>query len=304
MTRLFESPSEPEPADEHAFPLPPQTHGQPNPQQPVSGFYSLPQQQRWGPPPPVYPPTSGQQPPPLPPQPEPSNGIATAGFVVALVGAVLALIPIVGTVSWLISPVGLVLSVVGLFMAMRRPGHPRRGLAIAGVALGVAGLILCIAYTASFVNYMANPPATRSGATGATPHVAPSVPSPATSSASAQTTGNYGDSLTAGGLTLTVSAPRQISNQFLGPQVCSTVTYRNTGSSSESFNPFDWKFRTSSGVESSASIPFNSDSPLRSGQLSPGGTVSGQVCADDSISSASSVVYSPGFGILHRLEWS
>lgn len=124
-----------------------------------------------------------------------------------------------------------------------------------------------------------------------------------TSSSSGPSTGAYGDALEAGGLTLTVSEPREVTQQYLGSQVCSTVTYRNTGDTSESFNPFDWRFRTSDGVEASAGIPYGADRALRSGQLSPGGRVQGQVCSDDSITDASAVVYSPGFGILHQLVW-
>jgi hypothetical protein len=85
-----------------------------------------------------------------PQQPPPSNGLATAGFVVALIGAVLSLIPIIGTVSWLISPVGLVLSLVGLvFSGQRRTG---KGLAIAGTVLGALGIMMCILYTAAFAS--------------------------------------------------------------------------------------------------------------------------------------------------------
>lgn len=118
------------------------------------------------------------------PQPVPaSNGLATAGFVVALIGFVLSLIPIVGTVSWLLSPVGLVLSVVGLALAGRRGAG--RGLAIAGAVLGVLGLLVCILYTASFV-------AAVNGAT-------PAANSPATSD-----TGTSGTGTAATGATGTV----------------------------------------------------------------------------------------------------
>lgn len=122
--------------------------------------------------------THGHRPPPReyprewqhgPYQAEPApqrNGIATAGFVVALVGAVLALIPLVGTVSVVISPVGLILSAVGLFLAMRR--GIGLGLSIAGIVLGVVGIIVCAIYAASFagaVNAAATPSAPPAAAT-------------------------------------------------------------------------------------------------------------------------------------------
>ncbi|MEJ2885132.1 hypothetical protein [Actinomycetospora aeridis] len=82
-------------------------------------------------------------------QAPPSNGIATGGFVVALVGAVLALVPFLGIVSWVISPVGLVLSIVGLTAASRK-GGVGRGLAIAGVVLGGVGLLICFLWAIGF----------------------------------------------------------------------------------------------------------------------------------------------------------
>lgn len=122
-------------------------------------------------------PYQGQPYPPQysPPQytPPKSNGLATAGFVVALIGAVLALIPFVGVVSWVISPVGLVLSVVGLAMAGKRQAG--RGLAVAGVILGVLGLIICGIYAAAFTSALEQV-ATTPPAVGGSPAVGSSNP--------------------------------------------------------------------------------------------------------------------------------
>lgn len=117
-------------------------------------------------------------------------------------------------------------------------------------------------------------------------------------------TGKYGQPLKAGDVTVIAATPKKSTSQYTGSQVCSTVSYQNGGDSPVTFNPFDWKFRTTEGVEASASIPFNAKSPLRSGNLAPGGKVSGAVCSDDTISSASAVVYSPGFGLVNELSWT
>lgn len=109
-----------------------------------------------------------------PPPPAPSNGLATAGFVVALVGAVIALIPLVGIVSWVISPVGLILSVVGLTLAGKR--QTGRGLAVAGVVLGVVGLIICGIYAAAFSSAVEQIATPTPGA-GGSPAVGSSDPS-------------------------------------------------------------------------------------------------------------------------------
>jgi hypothetical protein len=64
-----------------------------------------------------------------------SNGIGTAGFVLALIALFLGWIPVLGWILWFL---GLVLSFVGVF---RLP----RGLAIAGLVISLIGIILLLA---------------------------------------------------------------------------------------------------------------------------------------------------------------
>ena len=64
-----------------------------------------------------------------------SNGIGTAGFILALLGVIFSWIPILNWILWI---VGLILSFVGVF------GKPK-GLAIAGLCLSLLGIILIIA---------------------------------------------------------------------------------------------------------------------------------------------------------------
>ena len=63
-----------------------------------------------------------------------SNGVGTAGFVLALLGLIFCWVPILNWILWL---VGLILSFVGVF---KRP----KGLAITGLVLSFAGVILLI----------------------------------------------------------------------------------------------------------------------------------------------------------------
>lgn len=215
------------------------------------------------------------------------NGLATSGFVVALIGACLALIPFVGTVSWIISPVGLILSAVGLVIALRRPGHPKRGLAIAGIILSLVGIALCVYYTSSFVNTFAHP------------NAAPVAPAPAPE----QPPARYGTPQTSDEMTVTVAKPKRSTNA-LGSQFCTKVTYRNTGASPHPYNLFDWKFRTAAGTETSASIPYDAGNGLNSGDLNPGGTVSGQVCGDNTVRDVAAVIYTPGLLSSSGLVWA
>lgn len=63
-----------------------------------------------------------------------SNGIGTAGFVLALISLFIGWIPVLGWIAWLL---GLILSFVGIF---KNP----RGLAIAGLVISLVGIILLI----------------------------------------------------------------------------------------------------------------------------------------------------------------
>lgn len=147
---------------------------------PSEGRYGAATQQHGGPPsqgfPASAPPSQGfPAPAPPPPAAKQSNGLATGGFVVALVGAVIALIPFLGIISWVISPIGLILSAVGLAFAIRR--GVGKGLAIAGVVLGVLGIVICSIYAASFAAAVSG--ASTAAENYAPTQVAPSAPAPA-----------------------------------------------------------------------------------------------------------------------------
>lgn len=70
-----------------------------------------------------------------------TNGIGTAGFVLALLAIVLGWIPILGQILWL---VGLILSFVGVFS---KP----KGLAIAGLVISLIGIILLVFVFTAFL---------------------------------------------------------------------------------------------------------------------------------------------------------
>jgi len=64
-----------------------------------------------------------------------SNGVGTAGFVLALLSVIFSWVPILNWIFWIL---GLILSFIGVF---KRP----KGLAIAGLCLSLLGIIIIIA---------------------------------------------------------------------------------------------------------------------------------------------------------------
>lgn len=63
-----------------------------------------------------------------------SNGVGTAGFVLALIALFVGWVPVLGWIVWLL---GLILSFVGVF---KKP----KGLSIAGLVISLIGIILLV----------------------------------------------------------------------------------------------------------------------------------------------------------------
>jgi hypothetical protein len=86
--------------------------------------------------------------PPTPDRASGSNGLATAGFVLALLGLLGSWIPVVNIVAMILGVVGVVLAAVGL--AKSKKAGTGKGLAIAGLILGVLALIFAVVINAVF----------------------------------------------------------------------------------------------------------------------------------------------------------
>jgi len=78
------------------------------------------------------------------------NSMAIAGFVTGLLGLLLSIIPIIFYAGIVLDLVGIVLGAIGRSRA-KEPGVPHRGLATAGIVLGIVGLIIFIAWIALIV---------------------------------------------------------------------------------------------------------------------------------------------------------
>jgi hypothetical protein len=85
------------------------------------------------------------------------NGIATAGFVLALIGAVLSFVPFVNWFGFVLAVVGLILAIVGL--ARVKTLHAGKGLGIAAIILAAFAFIMVPTITAATLGAMENAPA-------------------------------------------------------------------------------------------------------------------------------------------------
>lgn len=82
-----------------------------------------------------------------PPQPLPrqGNGMAVAGMVLGIVGACAGLIPLLFWVAFPCGVLAVIFGAVGRRRAAETPGAPGRGMAMAGLVLGIVALLLSVA---------------------------------------------------------------------------------------------------------------------------------------------------------------
>lgn len=94
---------------------------------------------------------------PGPPTPAPargSNGLATSGFVIALLGFLGSWIPVLNVVGIILGVLGAVLAAVGLARAAKV--GTGKGLAITGLVLGALAVVIAIVINVAFANVVSD----------------------------------------------------------------------------------------------------------------------------------------------------
>ncbi|MCW2697990.1 MAG: hypothetical protein JWR62_3075 [Modestobacter sp.] len=105
-----------------------------------------------------------------------------------------------------------------------------------------------------------------------------------------------GQTITIDDVAITAS-PLTDGDAAFGATLCSTVTIANGGDDAASFNGgFDWNLQDPAGASRSTTLG-GSDTLLNSGELAPGGTVTGDVCFDNPTAAPGTyaVIYAPTF---------
>lgn len=93
------------------------------------------------------------------------------------------------------------------------------------------------------------------------------------------------------GMDVVVNSFGVVSNA-LGQNACANVTYTNNGDEQTSFQGYwDWKAQNPAGVITDPTV--SGDDSLSSGDLAPGGTVSGSVCFESTEPGEYRLVYEP-----------
>lgn len=218
---------------------------------------------------------------------QPRSGLAIAGLVLGIIALLTSLMPIINNMSFFVALVGAVLAIVGLVACMRgkRAG---KGLAVAAIVVNVISVAAVIAsqgmYSAAIDDAMNGPQAVQE-------------------SQSEDAAGDEVDESkvdeSVGEKRLSVGASVELSNgmtvsvdevvpglaNYDGTTVTGVrVTYVNNSDEALSFNSYDWKGESASGVQSDATYYSEATEELSYGDLSAGGTVSGYVYFDGDLS--------------------
>ena len=237
-----------------------------------------------------------------------TSAMAIAGLVLGLVALLTSWMPIFNNVSFFIGLAGAIFAVVGVIATFR---HTRSGKGIA-----IAGLIVSIVACAAVLSAQqaaskaindafdsaTNGPAVTSSSTDTATEGDGSDASDATPPANesdangedASQASNYqnlavGTSVTLeNGLVVSVdSVDDTLVNYDGSPITAVTVTYTNDGDEGASFNVYDWKAEDAQGAQrSNTYYSGDTSTGLNSGTLAAGGTVTGTIFFDGSVTKA------------------
>lgn len=201
----------------------------------------------------------------------PRNGLGIAAIVLGPIGVLFGLIPLTAFIAIVCGLIGAILGIIGVGRV--RSGQATNGavswigvvLSAAAVGLGIFGLVI----VGQAVDQLGRDldaigaPAGTPGSDAVLVEVAAGQPA-----------------TTSDGVTVTAGPLESVEVEYLGEYGCSTVTYQNGGQEQARYAEFDWKLQNPQGA--AVSVDFTGrDGALGTGELAPGGTVSGQVCFKD-----------------------
>lgn len=218
---------------------------------------------------------------------QPRSGLAIAGLVLGIIALLTSLLPIINNMSFFVALVGAVLAIIGL-VACLRGKRAGKGLAIAAVVVNVISIVAVIAsqsmYSAAIDDAMNGPQAVQESQDedAAEDNASESKPD---NSADEKKLAVGSSVELSNGMTVAVDEIVPGLTNYDGATLTGVrVTYANNSDEALSFNSYDWKGESASGVQSDATYYSEATEELSYGDLSAGGTVSGYVYFEGDLS--------------------
>ncbi len=247
-----------------------------------------------------------------------TSGMAITSLVLGILAIVTSWMPILNNGSFFLAILGVIFAIVGL-VGISKGKKKGKGLAIAGLVLGVISCALVLITQSMYgaaidaASESISPSVTASSAssssTSSSDDASASDSSAAGSEASSEsqevdyTNLSMGDSseLTDGTIVAVTSVQTGLVNYDDSPLSQVTVTYQNNGDKEVSFNPYDWKAQDAQGALYSQTFYMDGENELSSGDLAPGGSVSGNIYFDGDVTKIS--YYSNMFNDSATASW-
>lgn len=188
------------------------------------------------------------------------SGFGTAGLVLGIIAICFSFIPVISYISFILGALALIFSIISLCKGASK------GMAIAGLILAIIALVMAYSMHKGLETAVNEVSSALGG--GKTEIV----------ECNQGETGILGD----GAITVT-KVERSQGNEWDKPKsgkefVIVTVSIENKGKDKLSYNPFDFKLQNSQGQqEEQAFTTIDNDTSLQSGELIPGGKVSGTI---------------------------
>lgn len=192
------------------------------------------------------------------------SGFGTAALVLGIIGVVLSFIPIINNIAFILGVLAFIFAIVSLSK------KASKGMAIAGLVLAIFACFITYSMQSAISDVFSGND-TSTSSTGKTTQ-------------DEKTEYNQGEEAILGKGAITVTkVQKSQGTQYDKPKsgkefVIVYVTIENKGSSNLSYNPYYFKMQNSQGQQESRTFTIvDNDTSLQSGELIPGGKVSGTI---------------------------
>lgn len=207
------------------------------------------------------------------------SGLAIAGLIIGILALLTSLMPFINNISFFVALIGAALAIAGMVSCVRgkRAGKGLAGIAIVVNVVAVAAVLMSQSmYGAAVDDAMNGPQAVQSSEGDGKQKEVQEQPVSELAIGSKVELEN--------GLSVTVNEVASGLVNFDGAEVTRVnVTYENNGDEPISFNSYDWKGENETGVRSDTTYFSDEENAINYGDLSVGGSVSGNVYFDGTL---------------------
>ena len=219
------------------------------------------------------------------------SGLAIAALVVSIVAVLGSVIPIINNLSFFLAIIALGLGIPAM-ISISHGKHSGKEIGIASIVISIVTIVLVLASQSLYstildeaVDDTQTESAAQQSADGT--DMSDDADANASEAADAEEDTDFSNLAIGDGVILAddlvVSVDKVetgLANYDGSEVVAVTVTYTNNGSSTESYNTYDWKVEDKKGALRAMTIYINGENELGSGSLSAGGSVTGTIYFD------------------------